>query len=156
MKVLERLERNINRKLNISEDLTSPQSAQATVEQATTDLIEIATQLQDQISNHKKSLEDAELQLNNIIEQLNTKLGWEIRRRQPKLMVTHRGGNCNAGYYSQNLSCRPDLASKSWVVAGPLSKKFASEYPDSLSLSNTPSDLADSIVKFFTGRFKTL
>ena len=66
--------------------------------QAANDLLAIATQLQDAISQHKRALDDAEVQLNNIIEQLNTKLGWEIRQRQPKLMVTHSNGACNAGY----------------------------------------------------------
>ena len=124
--------------------------------QAANDLLAIATQLQDAISQHKRALDDAEVQLNNIIEQLNTKLGWEIRQRQPKLMVTHSNGACNAGYYSKNLGFRPDLNNRCWRVDGPMSRSFKREYPQSLQLRGTSDLLADAVVDFFKKQFKTL
>jgi len=124
--------------------------------QVASNLLEVASQLQEAISSHKRALKDAEIQLNNIVEQLNTKLGWEIRRRQPKLMVSHRNGCCDTGYYSKNLSFKPDLASKTWMVDGPLSRQFKREHPNTLQLANMPDLLANAVVDFFKNRFKTL
>ena len=129
---------------------------QAEVAQAANDLLAIATQLQDAISQHKRALEDAELQLNNIIEQLNTKLGFEIRQREPKLMVTQHGGACNAGYYSKNLGFKPDLNNRNWRVDGPMSRSFRREYPQALQLRGTSDLLADAVIDFFKRQFKTL
>jgi alanine-alpha-ketoisovalerate/valine-pyruvate aminotransferase len=130
--------------------------APAAVEEMANDLLEIAAQLQENIGRYKRDLQDAEMQLDNIVEQLNTKLGWEIRKRQPKMMIAHKNGKCHAGYFSQNLALRPNLQTKEWAAEGPLAKKFITENPDTLALSSDPAALADAIVKFFTGRFRTL
>jgi hypothetical protein len=124
--------------------------------QAANDLLAIATQLQDAITQHKRALDDAETQLANIIEQLNTKLGFEIRQREPKLMVTHGNGCCNAGYYSKNLGFRPDLNNRTWRVDGPMSRSFRREYPQALQLRGTSDLLADAVIDFFKRQFKTL
>lgn len=128
----------------------------SSVTQAANDLLEIAAQLSEAIAQHERSLKDAKLQLENIVEQLNTKLGWEIRRRQGKMMVTHRNGLVNAGYYSNNLGFRPDLSRKAWQVEGPLSRHFKREHPEALELNSSPDLLADAVVNFFKTRYKTL
>jgi hypothetical protein len=136
--------------------ITPPPGNEQEITQAANDIIQIACQLQDTIATHKRGLEDAEIQLQNIVEQLNTKLGWEIRKRQPKLMIAHRDGTCNAGYYSNNLQFRPDLAGKVWNVDGPQARMFRREFEHSLPLTNDLGGLADSVVKFFKTRYKTL
>lgn len=126
------------------------------VEKATSDLLDMATTLQDAMSQHKKALEDAQMQLDSIIERFNTKLGWEIRRRQPKLMVSHQKGCCNAGYYSQQLSFKPDLSNKCWNVDGEASRQFRRQFPDVLTLTSNTDSLADAVINFYKNRFKTL
>jgi len=124
----------------------------------TTDLLQIASQLQETINQHKRSLQEAETQLSEITAQLNTKLGYEIMQRQNLLKVSHYGGNCNAGYFSKNLAFRPDLTAKCWRVDGSdsLPRHFKREYPHALRLTTSPDLLADAIVKFFTSRFRSL
>jgi hypothetical protein len=136
--------------------IAPPPASEQTVEEVGNDLLEIACQLQDTISMHKRSLQDAEMQLQTLMEQLNTKLGWEIRKKHPKLMIAHKGGTCNAGYCSNNLSFKPDLRAKEWNVDGPLSNMFRKQYSQVLPLNNDLGQIADAVVKFFKSRYKTL
>jgi hypothetical protein len=151
-----RLDTLLEDEVGISPPPGQEQSAEQSVSQVANDLIEIACQLQDTISTHKRGLQDAEIQLQNLVEQLNTKLGWEIRRRQPKLMIAHKGGTCCAGYYSNNIHFKPDLQTKSWSVDGPQAGMFKREFEGSLPLNNDLGGLADAVVKFFRQRYKTL
>ena len=150
----------IDRMLLSEDELNTPapdvEAAKEEVAQATSDLIEIASQLQEAISSHQRALKDAEMQLQQIVEQLNTKLGFEIRKRQNRLMIAHRNGACNTGYYSQRLGFKPDLANKTWSVEGPKARQFSREFPDSMELRSDPSALADAVVRFFTNQYETL
>jgi len=130
-----------------------------------TDLLQVAGQLQDVINQHKRSMGEAEGKLNEIIDQLNAKLGYEIIQKQRllkgnkgELKVSHHGGNCNAGYFSKVLSFRPDLTSKCWRVDGSDAwpRHFRREYPHALRLTASPDLLADTVVKFFANRFRSL
>ncbi len=153
---MKRFQKRLDTLLEDNVGVTAPPQSTEEVSQVANDLIAIACQLQDTISAHKRGLQDAEIQLQGLVEQLNTKLGWEIRRRQPKLMIAHKDGTCCAGYYSNNIYFKPDLQNKSWNVEGPQAGMFRREFEGSLPLSNDLGSLADAVVKFFRQRYKTL
>jgi hypothetical protein len=147
MNLLERIDKTITEETGIAPPPTA---------NAAEDLVQIATQLQEMISTHQRDLRDFEIQLNQVMEQLNTRLGWEIRKRQPRLMVTHKDGCCNAGYFSKNLAFKPNIKNKAWNVEGPLANKFMGMNPEGIKLSGDQGELADLIVNFFKQHFKTL
>lgn len=125
--------------------------------QQANDLIAIATQLQETVGRLQRDLEDTQIQITNIVEQLNTNLGWEIRKRQPKLMTTHRNGKCVTGYRTKDLVMQPDLAKKLWSVGGPLGGSFLRQTPTAaLNLNSDVGSMADAVVNFFKQHYKSI
>jgi hypothetical protein len=123
----------------------------------TTDLIEIAIQMQETIAKFQRDMHDTQIQINNIVEQLNSNLGVEIRRRQPKLTTSLKDGNCIAGYRTKQLITRPDLVNKCWRVDGPLGRHFARHAPANvLELDSDVRPLADAISNFFNDYYKSI
>jgi len=120
------------------------------------DLISIATELMDQISNLQKSLDDAQLQLRNIVEKLNCTLGMEIRKKQPKMHISLDNNSCTCGYKSKDLSCKPNLENGRWEIGGRLGRGFVKNFPQSTKLTSDVKPLANSVVTFFKKHYRTL
>ena len=121
------------------------------------DLIEIATQLQETISKLQRDMNDTQIQINNIIEQLNANLCWEVRKRQPKLTTSLKDGNCVAGYRTKQLIAKPDLVNRSWKIDGTLGRHFVKHAPaTALELSSNVGPLADAISSFFGEYYRSI
>lgn len=120
------------------------------------DLVSIASELRSSISQWKRDIEDAELRINHILEELNSSLGREIRKIQPKMAISLRNGSCTCGYRSRDLSCRPDLDKGIWQIGGALGGGFRRKRPEMLRLSHDMAPLARAIVDHFKRRYRTL
>jgi hypothetical protein len=118
----------------------------------------------DHIHEITKELEDAkdrvaelEMSLRHAMEEYNIELAKALRKRIPQVGINLGNGRCSASYKSTSLSCRPDLNAKSWVFdPNQHGRRFSRNNGTALGLSNTIEPLADAIVAYLNGRYKTL
>lgn len=120
------------------------------------DLVNVASELLDNISQLEKSVEDAKLKVSHILEELTSSLGREIRKIQPKMNISLKNGACGCGYHSRDISCKPDLSRKVWVVSGRLGNGFKRTYPEVLKLSSDMRPIAQAIVEYFKKYYRSL
>jgi hypothetical protein len=120
------------------------------------DLVSIASELKSAISQWKSEIENAELRINHILEELNSSLGREIRKIQPKMAISLRNGACTCGYRSRDLSCKPDLDKGIWQIGGALGGGFRRRRPEALRLSHDLKPLAQAVVDHFRNYYRTL
>lgn len=136
--------------------LTNVLSEELGTEELRQDLINLASELRDNISKWKVDIEDAELRINHILEELNSSLGREIRKIQPKMDIGLRNGACACGYRSRDVICKPDLDKGIWQVSGRLGGPIRRGRPECLRLANDTSGLARAIVDTFKKHYRTL
>lgn len=120
------------------------------------DLINIARELMSTVSQMKQDIEKHELQLSHILEELNSSLGREIRKIQPKMNIRLSGGNCGVGYQSRDLVCRPDIGKGIWTVTGRLGNGFKRHHPETLRLAQDVKPLAQAVTDYFKRYYRTL
>jgi len=120
------------------------------------DLIDTSTELLSNITQMKKSIEQAELQISHILEELNSSLGREIRKIQPKMDINLRNGSCGCGYLSKDIVCKPDMNRKIWTISGRLGNGFRKNHPELMKLSSNMQPLAQAIVNFFKRHYRSL
>jgi hypothetical protein len=125
-------------------------------EGAAEDLINIAKELMSTVSQMEQDIAKSKLQLSHILEELNSSLGREIRKIQPKMNISIRDGNCAAGYHSKDVVCRPDVEKGIWMVSGRLGNGFKRHFPEVLKLSPDVKPLAQSITDYFKKYYRTL
>lgn len=123
---------------------------------AAEDLISIAKEIEHQITELEQSLQDSKKQLQHIIERLNSNLGMEIRKLQPKMSIGISGGACTCGYKSRDLKCVPDLGEGRWNIGGRLGRGFVKKNPHVTRLSSDVGQLANAIVSYFRNYYRTL
>jgi hypothetical protein len=121
-----------------------------------TDLALIAKELLDTINDTELKLRDSKMQLSHLIERINSALGIEIRKRQPRMTISHSNGACTCGYKARDLTFKPDLTNKLWKISGRLGRGFVKEFPHRTRLDADLGSLADCIVDFFKRYYKTL
>ena len=126
------------------------------VEHAKQDLMDTATELLSNITQMKKSIEQSELQISHILEELNSSLGREIRKMQPKMNVNLANGSCGCGYHSKDIVCKPDLQKKIWVISGRLGNGFKRTYPESQKLTSDMRPMAQSMIDYFKKYYRSL
>lgn len=124
--------------------------------QAREDVLSVARHILDQVSDLQIKVQDAEKQIAHLVEQLNAALGMSIRKKQPKLMISHKNGACTCGYHSRDLVCAPDFKRKMWKVDGKLGRSFVRNYPQVIRLDNDVEPMADAVVDFFKRFYRTL
>lgn len=120
------------------------------------DLVNLARELMGNVSRMKTEIESAELQLAHILEELNSSLGREIRKIQPKMAINLRNGNCSCGYHSRDIVCRPDTKKGIWNIAGKLGSGFRRSNPEALHLDHDVTPLARAITDYFKKYYRTL
>lgn len=114
---------------------------------------EIAKELEDA----KERVEELEMNLRHAMEEYNVELAKALRKRIPQVGVNLSNGRCSASYKSANLSCRPDLNSKSWVFEpNQHGRRFSRRHGTALNLNNDVDLLADAIAAYLGGRYKSL
>jgi hypothetical protein len=126
------------------------------LDDATTDIISIAQELMHNISQMKQDIEKAEVQMTHILEELNSSLGREIRKIQPKMAISLRNGMCGCGYQSKDIECRPDIENGIWVVRGRLGNGLKRNYPEVLRLNHDVTPLARAITSYFKKHYRSL
>lgn len=124
--------------------------------QAERDVLSIARQILDQVEDFELKVGDANTQIAHLVEQLNAALGMAIRKKQPKLMISHKNGACTCGYHSRDLMCSPDFKNKMWKVDGKLGRSFTRNYPQVIRLDNDVEPMANAVVDFFKRFYRTL
>lgn len=114
---------------------------------------EIAKELDDA----RERVQELEMNLRHAMEEYNVELAKALRKRIPKVGVNLSNGRCSASYKSTNLSCRPDLESKSWVFEpNQHGRRFSRRHGTVLNLDNDVDLLADAIATYLNGRYKSL
>ena len=126
------------------------------IETTKQDLIDTATELLSNITQMKKSIEQSELQITHILEELNSSLGREVRKMQPKMNVNLTNGSCGCGYHSKDIICKPDLQKKIWLISGRLGNGFKRTYPEAQKLSSNTQPLAQSMIDYFKKYYRSL
>lgn len=121
-----------------------------------TDLVNTARELLDNISRMKQDIEQAELQLAHILEELNSALGREVRKMEPKMNIGLRNGTCSCGYQSRDLICKPDVQKGVWVITGRLGNSLRRNFPETLRLGHDVTPLASAIMNSFKRHYRTL
>ena len=147
MSIIHRLDKRITEELDIEIAPTS---------QVQKDIISIATELLDQISDLELKLNDSRIKISHFVEQLNASLGTEVRKQQPRLNVSHSDGACRIGYKSKEVAFRPDLKRKKWCTEGRYGRRFAKTYPEVLPLSGNVNPIANAVVDFFAQNYNSL
>lgn len=125
-------------------------------EGAAGDLINIAKELMATVSQMEQDITKSKLQLSHILEELNSSLGREIRKIQPKMNISIRDGNCAAGYHSKDVICKPDIEKGIWMISGRLGNGFRKHHPEALKLLPDAKPLAQSITDYFKKYYRTL
>jgi hypothetical protein len=118
----------------------------------------------DHIFEITKELESAqdrvaelEMNLRHAMEEYNIELAKALRKRIPQVGINLGNGRCSASYKSTNLSCRPDINSKSWIFdPNQHGRRFSRNNGTALNLTNTMDPLADAIVAYMNNRYKSL
>jgi hypothetical protein len=118
--------------------------------------LDLIHEISKELDGAKERVQDLEMSLRHATEEYNVELARALRKRLPEVGVSLNNGRCSASYKSTNLSCKPDLASKSWVFEpNQHGRRFSKNNGIALGLNNTVDPLADAIVQYF-GRYKTL
>lgn len=120
------------------------------------DLVNIATELLKNISDMETNIDNAKLQITHIIEELNSSLGREIRKMQPKMAISLRNGSCSCGYHSRDMVCRPDIERGIWNISGRLGNGFRRAHPEQLQLKSDMRPLAGAIIDYFKKYYRSL
>jgi hypothetical protein len=118
----------------------------------------------DHILEITKELESAndrvselEMNLRHAMEEYNIELAKALRKRIPQVGINLGNGRCSASYKSTNLSCRPDIAAKSWIFdPNQHGRRFSRNNGTALNLTNKMDPLADAIVAYMNNRYKSL
>jgi len=120
-------------------------------------LIQNAFQILDELQQAKAQLDEINAKLNSLTERINASLAAEIRQLQPKLPINLADGCCSVGYRSSNLSVRPDLNSKRWVIdtGSRFGRRFARENGHLVGMDSV-QPLAKAIVSYFGNRYRSL
>lgn len=114
-------------------------------------------ELTKELDEAKDRVAELEMSLRHAMEEYNIELAKALRKRIPQVGINLSNGRCSASYKSTNLSCRPDLQSKSWVFdPNQHGRRFSRNNGMALGLSDTIDPLADAIVAYLNNRYKTL
>ena len=118
--------------------------------------LDLVNEITKELENAKERVQELEMNLRHAMEEYNVELARALRKRLPQVGVSLDNGRCTASYRSTNLSCRPDLNSKSWVFEpNQHGRRFSRNHGTVLGLSGTIDPLADAIAQYF-GRYKSL
>ena len=110
-----------------------------------------------ELDSAKEHVAELEVSLRHAMEEYTIELAKALRKRIPAVGINLGNGRCSASYKSTNLSCKPDLGSKSWVFdPNQHGRRFSRQNGAAMSLSNTIDPLADAIVTYLNGRYKSL
>lgn len=100
---------------------------------------------------------NARQELNDAIETLNSQLALEIRKRMPKLQVNLASGKCNVRFKSKAVTVWPDVMSKKWQIdPNDMGRSFVRGFSHALPMQDDLSSIAEAIVEYFTGHYKSL
>lgn len=118
---------------------------------------EQARSIINQIKDAEQLIEDLRMRLSHLTEQLMATLGSEIRKQQPGLDIRLANGQCNCGYRSRYIICRPNLDEGKWEIFGsPFARSFVNRNPHLVKMSEDISPLAGAIADHFSSRYRTL
>ena len=118
--------------------------------------LDLIQELNRELESARERVTELEMNLRHAMEEYNIELAKALRKRIPKVGINLGDGRMSASYKSTNLSCRPDLSSKSWIFdPNQHGRRFSRNNGMALGLSNTIDPLADAIVQYFS-RYKTL
>ena len=110
-----------------------------------------------ELDSAKERVTELEMNLRHAMEEYTIELAKALRKRIPAVGINLGNGRCSASYKSTNLSCKPDLGSKSWVFdPNQHGRRFSRQNGAAMGLSNTIDPLADAIVTYLNGRYKSL
>jgi hypothetical protein len=113
--------------------------------------------LSNVIMQTKEELKKQELDLAHAIDSLYAELAKEIRKQQPKLLVSIRTNGCEVGYRTRAILCNMEPFGKKWNFGlTPFGVVFQKRYPQCKQLSCSLKELAETIVEFFKNNFRSL
>ena len=119
--------------------------------------MDLVRELAKEFEAAKERVTELEMNLRHATEEYNIELAKALRKRIPQVGINLKDGRCSASYKSTNLSCRPDLPSKSWVFdSNQHGRRFTRNNGMALNLSDTIDPIADAIVQYLSGRYKSL
>jgi hypothetical protein len=92
-----------------------------------------------------------------LIDEMMAKLSLEVRKRMPKLNVSISSGRCDIRYKAKSIVIKPNLNKMSWSIdPNDMGREFLRSFKDEFKISNSFSAIADAIIDYFSGRYKTL
>lgn len=112
-----------------------------------------------QLDEVRQKVMDLQNKLHMATDRLNGDLAMGVRKQLPGLNVGLDKNGCKVGYKSKNLSFSPDLKTGVWGVKSPDHRfcgRFTRNNGPSLALASSISPLADAIVRYFSGHYKSL
>lgn len=119
--------------------------------------LDLVLETQRELNDAQARVQELKTSLSQALEEYNFSLGVALRKKLPQVSVNFRNGGCSANYRSTNLSCKPDLDSGLWAFEpNKHGKTFTRRNGHALGLSNQVEPLVDALVKYLTGRYRTL
>lgn len=119
--------------------------------------LDLIHEITKELNDAKERVVELEMSLRHAMEEYNIELAKALRQRIPQVGINLHNGRCSASYKSTNLSCRPDWDSKSWVFdPNQHGRRFSRNNGMVLGLGDSVGPLADAIVQYLNGRYKSL
>ncbi len=120
----------------------------------------VIDKLQKQMLHHadlQSQLENSKDEISVLFDELMSKLVLSVRKRMPKLSISVSSNRCDIRYKSKAVILIPNLNKLEWSVEpNDMGKEFMKVFSNTFKMSDNMSDIADAIVDYFTGRYKTL
>lgn len=120
----------------------------------------VVGKLQKQILHHadlQSQIENSKDEINVIVDELLTKLVLSVRKRMPKLSINVSSNRCDIRYKAKAIILLPNLNKLEWnVEPNDMGKEFMKVFNETFKIEDDMTAIADAIVDYFTGRYKTL
>lgn len=116
-----------------------------------------AKQAAHKVKEAESVLRNAQDELNMAVENLNSQLSLEIRKRMSKLQVTISSGACQIRYKSKGITVKPNTINNKWEIdPNDMGRSFMKGFSHALPMNDDLSSIAEAVVEYFTGQYKTL
>lgn len=111
----------------------------------------------DELAVAKQEVDRIKSKYRNLLSRMSGLLGVHVRARLPALNIALEQG-CRISYFSKTLEFIPNIQQQIWEVKSPDAKFLKAFYQvrPRLSLSTDYADLANGIVEFYVGFYKSL
>jgi hypothetical protein len=111
----------------------------------------------NQIVNLKNQQKEKDKELIASIDKMCAELSTEVRLLQPNLVVSIKTNCCEIGYRTKCITCRVKPYDGCWDFgSSDFGMLFSKRYPECRQLNCSLSDLARSLVEFFTNTYRSL